>query len=101
MIKSIFKLSCLILGLIFLSAANAETCKEKYNDQDFEHVTIWKNDHTVYCYYHPNCATKNCPPGGMYLLYNYEPNNGPWKSNDVLSSCSVSAEDCRFKKVGN
>lgn len=98
--KSLLQISLLIAGLIFLSAANAETCKEKYNDQWFNHVNIWKNDHAVYCYYEPPCEGRACPPGAIYMIYNYEPKDGPWKQNSLIWSCTAASEDCRFKKVG-
>jgi hypothetical protein len=102
MIKSILKLSCLVVGLIFLSTANAETCKAEFSKQQFNHVNIWKTrDHTAYCYYRANCINNNnCPPDAVYFLSGYEPKDGPWVSNSEMSSCSGSAEDCRFKKVG-
>lgn len=101
MIKFALKLSCLILGIIFLSTANAETCKAVFNKQQFDHANIWKRDHTVYCYYLANCTGASCPPSSIYFMLGYEPKDGPWKSDDVMSSCSQSAEDCRFKKVEN
>lgn len=102
MLKLILKTSVLILGLVFLSSANAETCKAQYNKQQFDHVNIWKSwDHTAYCYYRANCIGTACPPGAIYFMLGYEPKDGPWKSDAVLSSCSGSAEDCRFQKVEN
>lgn len=97
--KSLLKISLLMLGLAFLSSANAETCKTQYNKQSFDHVTIWKNDHTVYCYYQAACVGLACPPNAMYFILGYEPKDGPWKQNDLIWSCRAASEDCRFTKV--
>lgn len=96
MIKSIYKISSLILGLLLFSSANAQTCKQENNNQPFDHATIWKTDHVVYCYY---CSNDRCP-SSYYIMDNYEPKDGPWIQDDLIWFCrSTSTNDCRFKKL--
>lgn len=92
--KLIYGISLLIVGFTFISTANAITCKETYNRQTFDHVTLWHTtDHHAVCYYWGENSGMD-----FYMLYDhYEPKDGPWKKDDLFWSCSDSAEDCRFK----
>ncbi len=97
--KLIYKVSLLILGVLFLSHAQAETCKEQYNGMYFDGVSIWKdNMNTVYCYYSKNCEGSLCP-SDIYVRFGFEPADGPWRHDARMSSCKGPSSDCRFKKV--